>query len=85
MTNDKPKRDQQGRYDYKNDWDRLCVCGHTLGVHCAGSPADCLLYSHSDRDQVVQDHKHQPDKNCGCEKFRPRRKGGKSIYLMRAK
>lgn len=78
------KRDQQGRYDYKNDWDRLCVCGHTLGVHSAGSPAECLLYSFGDQwHQETQDHQHQPDKNCGCEKFRPKRKNGKNVYLER--
>ena len=79
------KRDQQGRYDYEKDWDRLCVCGHTLGVHAADSPADCLLYSFLREDhQHVKDHKNSPDRNCGCEKFRPKRKGGKNVYLTRA-
>jgi hypothetical protein len=77
------KRDEQGRYDYENDWDRLCVCGHTLGVHASGSPADCLLYSFGDHHSEIKDHLHQPDKNCGCQKFRAARKGGKFVYLQR--
>lgn len=79
------KRDDQGRYDHAGDWDRLCVCGHTLGVHCAGSPADCLLHSFASHREERTDHAHQPDANCGCEKFRPKRKGGKFVYLERSK
>lgn len=24
------------QYSYFGRWERMCVCGHTLGVHCAG-------------------------------------------------
>lgn len=40
-----PKRETDGRYAFDGNLNRVCVCGHTLGVHASGSPADCLLYS----------------------------------------
>lgn len=56
-----PKREPNGRFDYVRNWERLCVCGHTLGVHAAGSPADCLFYS-------FPENSGDP---CRCPKFRP--------------
>lgn len=86
MSNSKrnPKRDQQGRYDHEGDWDRLCVCGHTLGVHCGGSPTDCLLYSFADYTKERKSHANQPSVDCGCEKFRAKRSKGKFVYLNKA-
>lgn len=78
------KRDNQGRYDHEGDWDRLCVCGHTLGVHCAESPADCLLHSFADYTQERVEHANTPNPECGCAKFRPKRSKGKFVYLDRA-
>ncbi len=40
-----PVRGMSGRYDYK-DLNQVCVCGHTLGEHCAANPTgqrDCLV------------------------------------------
>ncbi len=34
-------RDARGRFDVRN-FDTLCVCGHTLGVHLAAKPRDCM-------------------------------------------
>jgi hypothetical protein len=79
-----PKRDTLGRYDYEKDWDRLCVCGHSLGVHAAGSPADCLLHSFANlNSQERREHVNAPPANCGCERFRPKRSKGKFVYLQK--
>lgn len=61
------KRDRSnGRYTFDGNMERLCVCGHTLGKHCAEAPHDCLAHSMSDAT---------PDeKACQCPKFRPSRK-----------
>ena len=62
------KREQNGQYAHTGNWDRLCVCGHTLGDHCAGSPADCLFYSFPESERRNKPGADRP--NCGCEKFR---------------
>lgn len=66
------KRGHDGRYEHIGNWDRLCVCGHTLGVHGADSPADCLLSSLPMSDRVGQPNADKP--KCGCIKFRLLRK-----------
>lgn len=58
------KRETDGKYAHEGNWDRLCVCGHTLGMHAAGSPADCLFYS-------FPENHGDP---CRCPKFRLSRK-----------
>ena len=69
------KRDDAGRYDFEGGWDRLCICGHTLGVHSAGSPADCLFYSLNPKVQAEQSHLQSADViDCGCQQFRLSRK-----------
>lgn len=62
------KREYDGKYTFDGDFSRLCVCGHSFGVHSAGSQASCLLYSLSDDDPARQ-LEATPD-DCGCEKFR---------------
>lgn len=56
-----------GRYSYFGGFDRLCVCGHTLGIHCAGG-FDCFAGSNC----------NIPDDpgglRCDCQKFRLSRK-----------
>jgi hypothetical protein len=66
------KRGSDGRYEHTGKWDRLCVCGHTLGVHSAGSPADCLLYSLPEPPSYDRDLARQVNQNvrCGCQRFR---------------
>jgi hypothetical protein len=57
------KRDRRnGRYTFDGDFDRLCRCGHTLGVHLAEAPHDCIA-----RD-------FQPGVECDCVKFQPQRR-----------
>lgn len=51
-----------GRYDYDDDYDRLCKCGHSLGVHSQGGyycATDPIGYG-------------EPEAiGCKCERFRP--------------
>lgn len=58
------KRADDGRYTYDNDWDRLCRCGHRLGIHAAAAPHDCLAGTHCPGDPHKGLH-------CKCERFRP--------------
>lgn len=60
MTDGKRKlRDAAtGQYAYDQNWDRMCRCGHTLGVHVSGG-FDCINVVEGDRTP------------CDCEKFRP--------------
>lgn len=64
------KRETDGKYAFDGDFDRLCVCGHTLGVHSAGSPADCLLYSFGKMAEGEMDKQANKDVECGCQRFR---------------
>lgn len=50
-----------GQYAYSGDWDRMCRCGHTLGIH-GGGGFDCL------NGDTGAGGTGEP---CGCEKFRP--------------
>ncbi len=68
------KREYNGQYAYDGNLDRLCVCGHTLGFHGAGSPADCLVYSFSPDDPNLVGQPGLDKPNCGCQKFRLSRK-----------
>jgi len=62
------KRELDGRYAFDGNLQRLCVCGHSLGVHSGGSPADCLLYSLPLNDP--QRLAEAAPIDCGCKKFR---------------
>ena len=56
-----------GRYAYWNDFDRLCKCGHTLGVHIAGG-FECGA------DPYGKDEhgRSEPEAaGCTCQKFKP--------------
>lgn len=65
------KRETDGRYAFDGNLARLCVCRHSLAVHAAGSPADCLLYSLSPNDpQRAVEAAHGGVENCGCQRFR---------------
>ncbi|HYE90076.1 MAG TPA: hypothetical protein VEA38_03605 [Terriglobales bacterium] len=58
-----PRDAQTGRYGFEGQWDRLCVCGHRLGVHTADAPHECMV---RDFDKTAAP--------CDCMKFRPSRK-----------
>lgn len=65
------KREHDGRYAFDGDLTRLCVCRHSLAVHSAGSPADCLLYSLPPNDpQRASENQYGGIEECGCIKFR---------------
>ncbi len=73
MTTKERKREYDGKYAFDGDLSRLCVCGHTLGVHGAGSPADCILYSFNPRElerELASGEHRNSNVECGCVKFR---------------
>jgi hypothetical protein len=51
-----------GEFAFDNNFDRMCVCGHTLGVHVHGG-WDCGLNPTD----------HPETEGCTCQKFRPSR------------
>ncbi len=57
-----------GRYSFEGQWERLCVCGRTLGVHDAEPPHAFADFS---REELANGG---PE----CDRFRPRKKGAKS-------
>ena len=59
-----PREQESGRFAYDGDFDRLCRCGHRLGVHTAGG-LDCLAGS------GVTDDPSSAGELCDCRKFRP--------------
>jgi predicted DNA-binding WGR domain protein len=60
------ERDKSGKYKHWDDWDRLCVCGHKLGVHAAekvGNERPCFYGD------------EHPDEFCDCMLFKPAKRG----------
>lgn len=51
-----------GKYAYFGDFDRLCKCGHTLGVHIAGG-FECGADARGNNEAGAE--------GCECQKFRP--------------
>lgn len=72
-----PKREPDGKYAFDGNLDRMCVCGHTLGNHSCGTPADCLLYSLPEGERKLYPGGDKPV--CGCLKFRLSRKKTKGF------
>jgi len=68
VTKVRRKRETNGQFAYERNWERLCVCGHTLGNHACGSPADCLFYSLPECERIGKPGEQVV--NCGCQKFR---------------
>jgi hypothetical protein len=64
---DEPKRSghsrdkSSGQYSYQNKFERLCVCGHTLGMHTGDAPHECIAGD------------FLPGVTCDCVKFRLQR------------
>lgn len=67
MTAKKRQQDRadDGRYTFDGNLDRLCVCGHRLGMHAGAHPHDCLAYSFP-----VGNPERPENAECGCLKFR---------------
>lgn len=70
------KRETDGRYAFDGNLHRLCICGHSLAVHSAGSPADCLLYSFPEDSNERRAEKATPI-DCDCKRFRLSRRKSK--------
>lgn len=66
------KRESTGRYTFDGNLDRMCVCGHTLGVHSCGDDAGCIFYSLSQAERLGQPGENHKD--CGCQRFRQSRR-----------
>ncbi len=62
MAKDEYREPGTGRYAYWNDFDRLCKCGHTLGVHIAGG-FECGADPIGNNEPEAE--------GCTCRKFRP--------------
>jgi len=76
-------RENDGRFGFHSDWDRLCVCGHSLGVHYGAAPRGCCLDTFAEWREERTSHAGCPPAQCGCEKFRPKKSKGKFVYLER--
>lgn len=61
-----------GRYSYYGDFDRLCKCGHSLGVHIAGG-FECGTDPTGNGELEAV--------GCTCERFRPSGKRRASTVL----
>lgn len=53
---------QTGQYAFDQDFDRLCKCGHSLGVHSSGG-------FYCDADAIG--NKEPEAIGCQCERFQP--------------
>lgn len=58
---------RNGQFGFDGNWDRMCVCGHKLGVHGMGG-VDCMAGTN------VPDDPNPRGVWCDCEKFRPSRR-----------
>lgn len=56
-------RDKQGKYSFEGNWERVCTCGHTLGIHAAEPPHPCF-----NEDTGIEG---ATGKACDCAKFSP--------------
>jgi hypothetical protein len=73
LSQDRERERGTGRYVHDGHWDRLCVCGHTLGHHTAAAAEGQRPCIECDFD---------PDSKCDCIRFRPQRR--RSVVAMRA-
>lgn len=68
MNKNTTRDSQTGQYAFVGDWDRICRCGHELGIHGEGG-FDCF---NADRDNIGAPYAGRfPATSCGCQKFRP--------------
>jgi hypothetical protein len=59
------------RFAFDNNFERMCICGHKLGVHGPGG-IECLAGTN------VPDDPNPPGVECECVRFKPSRKRVKS-------
>lgn len=63
------RREADGRYGFDGNWERLCVCGHSLGVHAAQN--DTGKRPCFNEDSGIVGGTGEP---CDCKHFRPSKK-----------
>lgn len=63
------RREADGRYGFDGNWERLCVCGHTLGIHAAQN--DTGKRPCFNEDSGIVGATGEP---CDCKHFRPSKK-----------
>lgn len=62
-----------GQYHFRNNWGRICVCGHPLGCHIAGGH-ECITC-----DEIEWAN----GDDCDCQRFRQKRgSGGKPVVII---
>lgn len=80
MANDKHEQEREhgsGQYTFEGGYERLCVCGHPLGVHTA---ARAKVDGVSQQPCMHEDLGGADAEPCSCSLFKPTRKAkaGKS-------
>ncbi len=69
-------RDQKsGQFVHDEDFDRMCTCGHTLGIHTAASVGGERPCMHGTFKE------HAPSALCGCRKFKLKRVARKGLVV----
>ncbi len=72
MDNSNRSREDDGRF--QAGFDRVCVCGHTLGVHTAARPHECIAHDFADSAGLRPCVAGTAGIICRCEKFKPARR-----------
>lgn len=72
-----PRERANGRYGFSGDWERMCTCGHALGIHAAVAPHDCF-----NEDSCIPGATGEA---CNCARFRPSRKKAKAPTMAESK
>lgn len=62
VTRTENRNRSTGRYSYTGNFDRLCKCGHRLGIHAGEPPHDCF------NEDKAGGGTGEP---CDCKEFRP--------------
>lgn len=62
-----PRERETGRYGFDGDFERLCVCGHPLGLHTAEAPHECLAI---DAHSIDTERFQRPLPDCDCIRFK---------------
>lgn len=62
--NGQPRERETGRYAFAGDQDRMCTCGHRLGVHTAEPSHECM------NGDLGIAHFGATGTPCNCKRFR---------------
>jgi len=64
-----PRERRTGLYSFQGNWERLCECGHALGLHTAQAPHECMA---GDATQIAPEKYPVDLGECDCVRFRPK-------------